>query len=89
MEEQGLTRVFGEEGYVSKKLQQRYEYDLEKVKQILSPLGKWEEILKADETKLRKILREVPEETRKEIENARRVSKEYSVLTASMKKIKP
>lgn len=89
MEEQGLTRVFGEEGYISKKLQQRYEYDLEKIKALLSPLGKWEEILKADETKLRKILREIPEETRKEIENARRVSKEYSVLTASTKKIKP
>ena len=69
-------------------MQQRYEYDLEKIKALLSPLGKWEEILKADEIKLRKILLEIPEETRKEVENARRVSKEYPVLTASMKKIK-
>ncbi len=88
MEQENLTRVFGEEGYVSKKMQQRYEYDLEKIKALLSPLGKWEEILKADEIKLRKILLEIPEETRKEVENARRVSKEYPVLTASMKKIK-
>ncbi len=88
MEERGLTRVFGEEGYISKKLQQRYEYDLNKIKELLSPLGKWEEILKADEIKLKKILKEIPEATRQEIENARRLNKEYSVLTVAMEKIK-
>jgi RecB family exonuclease len=89
MEQEGLTRVFGDDGYISKKTQQRYEYDFEKIKALLSPLGKWEEILKADETKLRKILGEIPENIRKEIENARRISKEYTVLTATAKKIKP
>lgn len=88
MEQEGLTRVFGDDGYISKKTQQRYEYDFEKIKILLSPLGKWEEILKADETKLRKILREVPENIRKEIEEARKMSKEYTVLTSSFKKIK-
>ncbi len=88
MDKEGLTRVFGEEGYISKKIQQRYEYDFEKIKSLLSPLGKWEEILKADETKLRKILGEIPENTRKEVENARRVSKGYTVLTSSLKKMK-
>jgi len=88
MEKEGVTRVFGEEGFISKKIQQRYEYDFEKVKTILSPLGKWEEILKVDETKLRKIMLEVPEATRKEIENARRVAKEFMVLTASAQKVR-
>lgn len=89
MAQEGLTRVFGEEGYISQKIQQKYEYDFEKIKQLLSPLGKWEEILKADETKLRKIMLEIPEDIRKLIAEARRVSKEYAVLSASFKKIKP
>jgi len=88
MDSEGLTRVFGEEGYITKKNQQRFEYDFEKIKSILSPLGKWEDILKADETKLKRVMLEIPEETRKKIEEARRVSKEYLVLTSTLKKIK-
>ena len=88
MENQGLTRVFGEDGVISKKLQQRYNYDYEKIKAILSPLGKWEEILKADETRLKRIMSEVPVEIREAIEGARSVAKEYTVMTASLKKVK-
>ncbi len=88
MEREGLTRLFGDEGYLSKKTQQRYEYDYEKIKMLLSPFGKWEEILSADATKLKKILYEVPEEVRIVIEEARAVIKEYTAITASLKKIK-
>ncbi len=88
MEREGLTRVFGDEGYLSKKTQQRYEYDYEKIKALLSPLGKWEEILSADATKLRKILYEVPENIRRAVEELRTVAKEYTVLTASLKPVK-
>ena len=56
MEQEGLTRVFGDEGVISQKTAQRYEYDWEKVKSLLSPLGKWEEILKADETRLSRVI---------------------------------
>lgn len=87
MEKQKITRVFGENGIISKKNVQRYEYDWEKVKTTLFPLGKWEDVLKADETKLRRILLEIPEDTRAFIESARTLSKEYTVLTVSMKKI--
>ncbi|OHA07381.1 MAG: hypothetical protein A3B34_02915 [Candidatus Sungbacteria bacterium RIFCSPLOWO2_01_FULL_54_21] len=88
MEREGLTRVFGDEGYVSKRTQQRFEYDYQKIEALLSPLGKWQDILTADATKLRKILYEVPEDVRLVVEEARAVAKEYSVLTASLKKIK-
>ena len=88
MEREGLTRVFGDDGYISKKNQQRYEYDFEKIRLILEPLGKWEDVLKADERKLFKVMREIPEETRMAIENLRTVAKEFVTLTALMKKIK-
>lgn len=87
MDQEGLTRVFGDEGFISKKTQRRFEYDTERIKELLSPLGKWEKILKADETKLKKILKEIPEDVRKQIENSRTVSREFITLTASLKKI--
>lgn len=86
MKQEKLTRVFGENGVISQKTIQRYAYDWEKVKALLSPLGKWEDVLEADEAKLRKILKEVPEEIRTAVETARKVTKEYTVLAASLKK---
>lgn len=88
MEKENLTRVFGDEGVISKKIIQRYEYDWEKIKYLLSPLGKWGEILKADETKLKRILGEVPEKIRIAITKTRTISKEYTTLTASLKVMK-
>lgn len=88
MEQEGLTRVFGDAGTISQKTIQRYEYDWEKVKSLLSPLGKWEEILKADETKLRRILLEIPEIVRKSIEEIRHIKREYNILNTSFKKTK-
>ncbi len=88
MDTEGLTRVFGNDGYISKKTQQRHEYDFEKVKELLSPFGKWDSILSADAAKLKQILYEVPESTRIAIEEARAIAKEYEVITASLKKIK-
>lgn len=88
MEQEKLTRVFGEDGSISKKTIQRYKYDFEKIKIFLSPIGKWEETLKLDELKLRKVLREIPESMRSTIEDSRSISKEYTVLTVSSKKNK-
>lgn len=87
MDRQKITRVFGKEGIISKKNIQRYEYDWEKVKTILSPLGKWEEVLKADENKLSRVLTEIPEEARMFIEKTRTISREYTVFTSSTKKV--
>ena len=87
MEQEGVTRVFSDEGVITKKTIQRYAYDYEKIKSLLSPLGKWEEILKANDVKLKRVMKEVPEDIRIAIEDARSVAKEYAVLAASEKKI--
>ena len=89
MEQKGLTRVFSDEGVIAKKIIQRYAYDYEKIKSILSPLGKWEEILKADDARLKHLLKQVPHEIRLAIEEARSVERQYAVLTASEKKFLP
>ena len=86
MEQEGITRVFGAAGSIAKKNQQRFSYDLTRVKDILAPYGKWEEILKADEVKLKKILKEIPQEAREAIAEARTLAKEYVILTTSRNK---
>ncbi|MDZ4299708.1 MAG: hypothetical protein U1A26_02205, partial [Candidatus Sungbacteria bacterium] len=86
MEQERVTRIFGAGGVIAKKTAQRYAYDMEKIKAALEPLGMWETILKADETKLKKILKELPAEARIAVEEARRVAREYTVLSASSAK---
>ena len=88
MDSQGLTRVFSDDGTVSKKTIQRFSYDFEKIKALLSPIGRWEDILDADEAKLKKILKELPPDIRSQIEDARKIAKEYSVLSVSEKRKK-
>jgi len=44
MDEQKVDRVFGEEGYITKKLLERNIYDMKKIKEILEELGKWNEV---------------------------------------------
>lgn len=88
MDQEKLTRVFGADGTISKKLIQRYAYDLEKIKALLSPLNKWETVLKADETKLKQILKELPENIRNAVLETRHVAREYTALSVSTKRIK-
>lgn len=87
MAREGVTRVFSDEGTITKKTIQRYAYDYEKIKAVLSPLGRWEELLKTDDAKLKKMLKQVPDEVREAIEEARSIAREYEVLAASEKKL--
>ncbi len=87
MAREGVTRVFSDEGTITKKTIQRYAYDYEKIKAVLSPLGRWEELLKTDDTKLKKMLKQIPDDVREAIEETRSIAREYAVLAASEKKI--
>lgn len=61
MEEQGVNRVFGDIGYITKKLSERNIYDMKKIKEILEEIGRWDEVVR---------------------------KKQYTILTASKKKVK-
>lgn len=87
MEAEGYDRVFGEDGYVSLSRQKRFSYDFEKVRAALEPLGKWKEILTADDKKLKTILKGLPPETQSQIEDAKILIREFAVFSASTKKI--
>lgn len=88
MEAEGFERVFGEGGYLARSRQQRFGYDFEKVRAILEPLGKWEEVLTADEKKLAALVQTLPPDIQRTIASARMLVREFSVITASIKRIR-
>ncbi|MBI4114914.1 MAG: PD-(D/E)XK nuclease family protein [Candidatus Niyogibacteria bacterium] len=63
MKNKGFSRLFGNEGYVTRNLREQDIYDVEKAKSALDAIGKWEEILTADHKKLEKILPSLPSQT--------------------------
>jgi RecB family exonuclease len=77
---QNIERVFGDGIYITRTIQQRYSYDIERVKNILQPLGKWDEVVSIDSTKLKNVISSLPDKKKKEIENAREVKKEFKSL---------
>ena len=85
MEQEGVDRVFGEEGIIAQSLRKTYKYDEKKLKEILEPLDKWEAILKVDGIALRNILGVLPLQSRQEVEKAKIVDKETKSLIVKKK----
>ncbi|OHA11516.1 MAG: hypothetical protein A3H71_01265 [Candidatus Sungbacteria bacterium RIFCSPLOWO2_02_FULL_48_13b] len=84
--QESIERIFDGSGIISKRTIDRYSYDFEKIRGVLEPLGKWQDVLKADETRLRAILKELPEWAREEIKNARTLARSTTILTATKNK---
>lgn len=81
MDAENVEQVFAEAGSVLRTLRKTYKYDAEKLREILSPLGKWEEILKVDGIALRKVAGVLPVEIRREMDKAKEVDKESKSFT--------
>lgn len=84
-QQNGLKRVYGNHGYFNQEVAHQISYNKNKLKAILEPLGKWEEILAIDPKKLEKILKEIPPEAREQIEEAKKVIKKYEYFEANDK----
>jgi RecB family exonuclease len=85
MEQEGVDRVFGENGVIAQTLRKTYKYDEKRLKEILEPLDKWEDILKVDGIALRNILGVLPLETRENVEKAKVLDKETKSLIVKKK----
>lgn len=85
MDRQKVERVFGDDGYLTRRVTEKFSYDLNKIKEILEPIGKWSGILEPDEKKLEKIIPYLPEDIKEKIANFHSVKK-ITTLTASRKK---
>jgi len=87
-DKKGIERIFSEEGYLQRERQIRANYDFSKIKEILEPVGFWNEILDPSLKKLKKIWSKLPEEVQKKIEKEAKEEKEFKSLKAVFKKIK-
>jgi putative RecB family exonuclease len=81
MDGEGVDRVFGGCGIVGKSIRKTYAYDEAKIREILSPLGRFEDVRKIDGILLRKVLGDIPLAAKKEIEGARVVDRESVSLS--------
>ena len=86
MEQEGVDRVFDEQGIIGKSLRKTYKYDEAKLRAILEPLDKWESVLKVDGIALRNILATLPAPTKKQAELAKELDRESTSL--SVKRVK-
>lgn len=84
--EQGLERIFSEQGYITRLPQKRFTYDAKILREILEPLGKWNEILTVDANKLKKVIDSLPLETKRKIEEAKKLEREFKTITISKSK---
>jgi putative RecB family exonuclease len=85
MDQEGVERVFGEQGLIARSLRKTYKYDAQKIREILEPLDKWESVLKVDGVALKQIANILPFETRGEIEKAKVVDKETKTIAVKKK----
>jgi putative RecB family exonuclease len=81
MENEGVDRVFGERGIVGKSLRRTYKYDEARLKEILAPLGRLDDVMKIDGIALKRVSGELSLAAKKEIEEARVLDKESVSLS--------
>lgn len=81
MEGEGVSRVFGDRGIVGKSFRKSYKYDEAVIREVLAPLGKFDDVLKIDGTLLKKVLSDIPLREKKTIEEARILDKESVSLS--------
>jgi hypothetical protein len=85
MDQEGVEQVFSDQGSIMRALRRTYKYDTKKLREILEPLDKWEDILKIDGIALRNILAVLPYQARKEAEKAKIIDKESKAFTVKKK----
>ncbi|MCK4805583.1 MAG: PD-(D/E)XK nuclease family protein [Candidatus Pacebacteria bacterium] len=81
----GLKRVFGENGYFSHTVYNKVSYNIPKLKEILEPLEKWEDIIEIDTKKLKKVLKEIPADLREKIKEIEKIEERFKYLAANNK----
>ncbi|MDI6778337.1 MAG: PD-(D/E)XK nuclease family protein [Patescibacteria group bacterium] len=76
MDDEKVDQVFSDAGRILRTIRKTYKYDEKKLRDILEPLDKWEEVLKIDGIALKNILGVLPYEARKDVERVKEIDKE-------------
>ncbi|MFA5925356.1 MAG: PD-(D/E)XK nuclease family protein [Parcubacteria group bacterium] len=76
MDKEKVDQVFSDAGRILRSIRKTYKYEKEKLRSILEPLDKWDDVLKVDGIALKNILGVLPYETKKDVEKAKILDKE-------------
>ncbi len=87
-DQKGIERIFGDEGYLKREYQTRTSFDFSKVKELLEPLGLWNQVLEPSSRKLKEIWDLIPEKIQEKIEKEAKQEKVCKILRAVFKKVK-
>ena len=85
MESEKVMRVFGERGHITKNVQERVSYDLEKLEEVLKKAGVWEKILEPEAKKLEELLPSLSKDVTEAVQ-AQTSKKQVVVLKPTKKK---
>jgi putative RecB family exonuclease len=85
MSQEGVNRVFSEDGIIAQTLRKTYKYDEKQLREILEPLDKWEAVLKVDGIALKNIMGVLSPGVRQDVERTRILDKETKSLTVKKK----
>ncbi len=85
MEQEGVDRVFSDEGIIAQTLRKTYKYDSALLRDILEPLDKWEAVLKVDGITLRSVMSVLSPSARKDVEAAKILDKETKGFSVKKK----
>jgi len=85
MDQEGVGRVFSDDGIIAQTLRKTYKYDEKKLRDILEPLDKWEAVLKVDGIALRNIMGVLSSSIQKEVDSAKILDKETKSLSVKKK----
>lgn len=85
MEQEGVERLFGTTGIIGKTVRTSYSYDETKLRELLMPLGEWENVVKVDGVALKTVLAALPANVRKQAEGYRE-KKESTSLSVKANK---
>ncbi len=75
MDQEGVERVFCEDGIVARTLRKTYKYNEAKLKEILEPLGKWEAVNKVSATALKNVITTLNIPIKNKIEEVKELDK--------------
>lgn len=85
MEQEEIERVFGSTGIIGKSVRTSYAYDEAKLRELLSPIGEWENVVKVDGVALKTVLSALPEPVRKQAESYREKKESVSLSVKAMR----
>ncbi len=86
MEEEKAERLFSGDKIIARTPRKTWKYDEEKLKNILEEAGMWENVLKVDGAKLRKVAETLPPKVKKQVEDSKYIDKETFSLSVKESK---